>query len=194
MNHVHRMKRQKSRERRMVLAPAAFLWLGAGFVMVGILLWLGLRVTPEENEVSLNAAAAVGSPAPDFELKNLVGNDVTLADYRGNVVVVNFWATWCPPCRAEMPGIQAVYDTYKDQGMIVLAVNAQEDQDTIQSFVMETGFTFPILPDPYGQAIRAYGVRSFPATFVIDREGRIDTIHQGQITPDELETMVRPLL
>lgn len=194
MNHVHRMKRQKSRERRMVLAPAAFLWLGAGFVMVGILLWLGLRVTSEENGVSLNAAAAVGSPAPDFELKNLVGNDVTLADYRGNVVVVNFWATWCPPCRAEMPGIQAVYDTYKDQGMIVLAVNAQEDQDTIQSFVMETGFTFPILPDPYGQAIRAYGVRSFPATFVIDREGRIDTIHQGQITPDELETMVRPLL
>lgn len=194
MNHVHRMKRQRSRERRMVLAPAAFLWLGVGFVVVGILLWLGLRVTPEENGVSLNAAAAVGSPAPDFELKNLVGNDVTLADYRGNVVVVNFWATWCPPCRAEMPGIQAVYDTYKDQGMIVLAVNAQEDQDTIQSFVMETGFTFPILPDPYGQAIRAYGVRSFPATFVIDREGRIDTIHQGQITPDELETMVRPLL
>lgn len=194
MNHVHRMKRQKSRERRMVLAPAAFLWLGVGFVVVGILLWLGLRVTSEENGVSLNAAAAVGSPAPDFELKNLVGNDVTLADYRGNVVVVNFWATWCPPCRAEMPGIQAVYDTYKDQGMIVLAVNAQEDQDTIQSFVMETGFTFPILPDPYGQAIRAYGVRSFPATFVIDREGRIDTIHQGQITPDELETMVRPLL
>lgn len=194
MNHVHRMKRQKNRERRMGLAPAAFLWLGIGFVAVGILLWLGLRAAPEENGASLNAAAAVGSPAPDFELKNLAGDDVTLADYKGDVVVVNFWATWCPPCRAEMPGIQAVYDTYKAQGLTVLAVNAQEDQDTIQSFVMETGFTFPILPDPYGQAIREYGVRSFPATFIIDREGRIDTIHQGQITPEDLEAIVRPLL
>lgn len=141
-----------------------------------------------------NENALVGKPAPDFTLTTLDGKPVKLSDQKGSVVVLDFWATWCPPCRAEMPGIQAVYDTYKDQGMIVLAVNAQEDQDTIQSFVMETGFTFPILPDPYGQAIRAYGVRSFPATFVIDREGRIDTIHQGQITPDELETMVRPLL
>lgn len=194
MNHVYRMKRQKNREHRMMLAPALFLWLGVGFVGVGILLWLGLRVTPEENEVSLNAAAAVGSLAPNFELKTLTSDGVTLADYKGEVVVVNFWATWCPPCRAEMPGIQAVYDTYKDQGLIVLAVNAQEDHNTIQSFVMETGFTFPILPDPYGQAIRAYGVRSFPATFVIDREGRIDTIHQGQIAPEELEAVIKPLL
>lgn len=192
MNHIHRMKRQRSRERRTTLAPAAFLWLGIGFVAVGILLWLGLRAIPEEGGVSLNAAA--GSLAPDFKLNTLDGTEVTLANYKGEVVVVNFWATWCPPCRAEMPGIQAVYDAYKNEGLVVLAVNAQEDQATIQAFVMETGFTFPILPDPYGQAIREYGVRSFPATFVIDREGRIDTIHQGQITPEELETIVRPLL
>lgn len=192
MNHIHRMKRQRSRDRRTTLAPAAFLWLGIGFVAVGILLWLGLRAAPEEGGVSLNAAA--GSLAPDFKLNTLDGTEVTLANYKGEVVVVNFWATWCPPCRAEMPGIQAVYDAYENEGLVVLAVNAQEDQDTIQAFVMETGLTFPILPDPYGQAIREYGVRSFPATFVIDREGRIDTIHQGQITPEELEALIKPLL
>ena len=87
-----------------------------------------------------------------------------------------------------------MYNAYKADGLTVLAVNAQEDTDTIQAFIEETGFTFPILPDPFGQAIRAYGVRSFPATFVLDRQGTIQTIHQGQITPEELEAVVRPLL
>ena len=194
MNHVHHVRRQKAKTQHRGVAPAVFLWLGIGFVVVGVLLWLGLRVTPTEKASNLSAAANVGSPAPDFQLKTLSGDEVTLADYAGDVVVVNFWATWCPPCRAEMPGIQTVYNTYKDQGLTVLAVNAQEDEDTIQAFLTETGFTFPILPDPYGQAIREYGVRSFPATFVIDRAGKIVTIHQGQIAPEDLESLVKPLL
>ncbi len=192
MHQTQRLRSKQAKARQTAIKTNTLLWVGVIFVVSGIGLWLGLGLA--EEPVADSGLAAAGSPAPAFQLQTLDGTDVALADYQGDVVVINFWATWCPPCRAEMPGIQAVYNTYKDQGLTVLAINAQEDQDTIQSFIMETGFTFPILPDPFGQAIRAYGVRSFPATFVLDRQGTIQTIHQGQITPEELEAVVRPLL
>lgn len=188
---LNRSRQQRTR-RRHGMHPHTFLWIGVVLVISGIGLWLGLSLSASDSEGS--GLAAIGSPAPDFQLQTLKGNDVSLADYAGNVVVINFWATWCPPCRAEMPGIQAVYEAHKAEGLVVLAVNAQEDHDTINAFITESGFTFPVIPDLYGQAIRAYGVRSFPSTFVLDRNGNIDTIHQGQITPEDLETIVRPLL
>lgn len=192
MHQTHRLRQQHTKARQTAIKTNTFLWIGIIFVVSGIGLWLGLGLA--EEPVADSGLAAAGSPAPGFQLQTLDGTAVSLADYQGDVVVINFWATWCPPCRAEMPGIQAVYETYKADGLTVLAVNAQEDTDTIQAFLQETGFTFPVLPDPYGQAIRAYGVRSFPATFILNRDGNIDTIHQGQITPEDLEAIVRPLL
>ncbi len=192
MHQTHRLRQQRVKAHQTTIKTNTFLWIGVIFVVSGIGLWLGLGLAGEP--VADSGLAAAGSPAPDFQLQTLDGTSVSLADYKGDVVVINFWATWCPPCRAEMPGIQVVYETYKADGLTVLAINAQEDTDTIQAFLQETGFTFPVLPDPYGQAIRAYGVRSFPATFILNRDGNIDTIHQGQITPEDLEAMVRPLL
>ncbi len=192
MHQTHRLRQQRAKARQTTIKTNTFLWIGVIFLVSGIGLWLGLGATAKE--AADTGVEAAGSPAPAFQLQTLDGADVSLADYKGDVVVINFWATWCPPCRAEMPGIQTVYETYKADGLTVLAVNAQEDTDTIQAFIQETGFTFPVLPDLYGQAIRAYGVRSFPATFVLDRDGNIDTIHQGQITPEDLEAIVRPLL
>jgi len=192
MHQTHHLRQQRAKSRQTAIKTNTFLWLGIVLLVTGIGLWLGMRST--ETETVDSGLAAAGSPAPAFQLQTLDGADVSLADYKGQVVVINFWATWCPPCRAEMPGIQAVYEAHKAEGLVVLAVNAQEDNDTISSFITQAGFTFPVIPDPYGQAVRAYGVRSFPSTFVLDRDGNIDTIHQGQITPEDLETIVRPLL
>lgn len=192
MHQTHHLRQQRAKSRQTAFKTNTFLWIGIIFLVSGVGLWLGMGLT--QGKSGSSGVAAAGSPAPDFQLQTLDGADASLADYRGNVVVINFWATWCPPCRAEMPGIQTVYDAHKADGLVVLAINAQEDHDTIDAFITQAGFTFPVIPDPYGQAIRAYGVRSFPATFVLDRDGNIDTIHQGQITPEDLEMIVRPLL
>lgn len=146
MHQSHHLRQQRAKSRQAGIKTNTFLWIGVVFLVTGLGLWLGMSTTGEKGADS--GLAAAGSPAPAFALQTLDGADVSLADYEGKVVVINFWATWCPPCRAEMPGIQAVYDAHKAEGLVVLAVNAQEDHDTINSFITEAGFTFPVIPDP----------------------------------------------
>ena len=114
-----------------------------------------------------------GTKLVDFELKDLSGKYVSLSDFKGKVVFLNFWATWCGPCRIEMPSMQEVYTLLKHRGFEIVAVNLQENRKTVQKFVDEMGLTFTILLDSNGRVGSMYGARSIPTTYIIDREGNV---------------------
>src|SRR5512142_84250 len=142
-------------------------------------------------------APQVGFLAPDFELKTQTGETVKLSDLRGQAVLINLWATWCPPCRAEMRSIEKVYNEYKDQGFTVLAVNMtyQDDASKITPFVNEQGLTFPILLDETGKVANAYQMKSLPSSFFIDRDGMIkEVVIGGPMAEALLRTRVDEIL
>ena len=132
--------------------------------------------------------------APGFSLPSLDGEITTLDDYKGQVVLINLWATWCPPCKAEMPTLNAYYQANKDKGFVVLAVNDQEDAITVNNFIETNGFDFPVLLDTQSQVLDTYNVRALPTTFVIDRNGVIRHVHMGEISRQQLEEIIGPLL
>ncbi|HEY5668982.1 MAG TPA: TlpA disulfide reductase family protein [Anaerolineales bacterium] len=119
--------------------------------------------------------------APDFTLDTLDGGRVALSELRGNIVVVNFWTTWCPPCRAETPALEASYRAYKDSGVIILGLNLT-DQDSltqVEAFAKEFGLTYPILLDRDGSVGLMYQLNGLPTTFFVNREGIIRTVVVG---------------
>jgi cytochrome c biogenesis protein CcmG/thiol:disulfide interchange protein DsbE len=132
--------------------------------------------TPEEPSPSM------GSPAPEFSLSSLDGNQVSLSTLRGQVVLVNFWATWCVPCRAEMPAIQAAYESYRTEGLTVLAINQGEDKETVARFVQEFHITFPVLLDGNETVVKRFDVRGLPTSFFVDRETFIRGIRFGEMS------------
>ncbi|WP_409270513.1 thiol-disulfide oxidoreductase ResA [Neobacillus sp. SCS-31] len=126
--------------------------------------------------------AKTGEIAPDFVLTDLEGNQHRLSDYKGQGVFLNFWGTWCKPCEKEMPYINNQYKQFKDRGVEVLAVNIGESNLAVSSFSEKYGLTFPIPLDKDSQVMNAYGVGPLPATFLVDKEGKIVKYHTGQLT------------
>jgi thiol-disulfide isomerase/thioredoxin len=112
-----------------------------------------------------------GTESVDFELQDLSGATRRLSDFRGKVVFLNFWATWCGPCRFEMPSMEKLYQRLKAKGLEIVAVNLQEDRSSVQRFVNENGLSFPVLLDTAGRIGATYGARSIPTTYIVDREG-----------------------
>lgn len=137
----------------------------SGFVMTGC---SGQAQGPE-----------IGKLAPDFELSSLDGQVVSLSDFRGKPVFLNFWATWCGPCRFEMPFIQKMYEGLSSEGLVVLAVNVQENPTRVKEFVESFGLTFPVLLATNSEVPLAYNIRGIPATFFIDENGIIQDIKIG---------------
>lgn len=152
-----------------------------------LLLLLGLAwiyFSADKNAASFAGTVAAphqGFLAPDFSLPTTGGETIRLSDLRGQAVLVNLWATWCPPCRAEMPAIEKIYNEYKDEGLVVLAINMtyQDDASEILPFAQEHGLTFPILFDESAIVGRAYQLRSLPSSFFITREGIINEVVIG---------------
>ncbi len=169
----------------------AVVLIGSG---VGVLFWLGQQSPGNTVNVPNQSTQGQARAAPDFTLPAASGEWVSLSDYRGQVVLVNFWATWCPPCKAEMPTINTFYQTHRHEGFVVLAVNAQEDAQTVNAFMEAHGFSFPVLLDQQAEVMNRYHVRGLPTTFIIDREGIIRHIQSGEITRQQLEAVVMPLL
>lgn len=129
------------------------------------------------------AGGRAGFPAPDFVLKDLHGQARRLSDLRGKVVFLNVWATWCPPCRMEMPSMERLYQRLKRRDFVMLAVSEDEDgHDAVRPFVDQMGITFPVLLDQEGLVPQRYGVTGYPETFIIDREGQVI---QHTIGPEE---------
>jgi cytochrome c biogenesis protein CcmG/thiol:disulfide interchange protein DsbE len=198
-----------SSKRRVALAVAGFSLLGLALAL--LIFGAPLLGSGADDDVldlpqiSTTAAAAgssiaavsplaVGDKAHDFTLSDANGSDVSLSDFAGQPVVVNFWATWCPPCRLEMPELQNAYDTYRDQGLVVLAVNAQETEPQVRAFFDEMGFTLPALLDSDGQVGRAYGTPGLPSTFFIDGSGEVTAVHRGLLTAGLIETYLAQIL
>ncbi|MCA9919849.1 MAG: TlpA family protein disulfide reductase [Anaerolineales bacterium] len=161
-------------------------------------LGLGLTDTPVSRYVqSFLAAPREGAPAPNFTLSTLDNETITLSDLRGQVIILNLWTSWCPPCREEMPTLNEVYQTYKDDGLVVLAVNStvQDSEAAAREFTAEYALDFPILLDHDGIVARAYQLQSLPTTFFIDRRGVIQAIVPGgPLRVSYIEAKISPLL
>jgi peroxiredoxin len=133
------------------------------------------------------------SPAPAFALAGLDGGQHALADYRGHVVVVNFWATWCIPCRAEMPELEVEYKKHRAEGVVFLGLDWKENRRDIQAFIDERQVTYPILLDADGRAYRDYQVTLLPETFIVDRQGRVVTTTLGITVREKLDAELNAL-
>ncbi|QHJ69880.1 peroxiredoxin family protein [Planococcus halotolerans] len=128
---------------------------------------------------SADVGLAVGQTAPDFTLETLDGEQARLSDFRGKTVFVNFWATWCPPCRAEMPDMQKLYDNEDIEILAINLTDTEKSEDGVASFVEEMGLTFPVLMDTEGEISSAYNVKAYPTSYMVDAEGKISYIAYG---------------
>ena len=144
--------------------------------------WIWFSITPPGSTTQGDIPAPQqGFLAPDFHLTTFAGDSYTLSDFRGKPILINFWASWCPPCRTEMPAIQRVYDEFQDRGFTVLAVNTtyQDDLGDAITFAQIRKLTFPILLDRDASVANLYDVRSLPTTFFVDPQGIISEVVIG---------------
>ena len=128
---------------------------------------------------SLASSGMEGQPAPDFALKSATGENLRLSEYRGDVVMINFWATWCGPCRQEMPLLDELYTRYQRVGFNLLGVNIDDDAAGALRMVQELGVNFPVLFDSRKEVSKLYEVEAMPTTVLLDREGRVRHVHHG---------------
>jgi thiol-disulfide isomerase/thioredoxin len=184
---------------KSALQGVAMALMGVGLLVVGIvaavlLLPKLMQQIQGQPEYQSAIPAAANYPAPDLELVDLQGNPVSLAALRGNVVLVNLWATWCPPCKAEMPTLNAYYEAYKDKGFLVVAIDDAEAADTVAPFVKDYGLTFPVWIDEDSLAMSAFKEEYLPTSYLLDRSGQVILSWGGPITRPVLEQYVTPLL
>jgi peroxiredoxin len=129
--------------------------------------------------VSLASSGLTGQPAPDFALKSSTGANLRLSEYRGDVVMINFWATWCGPCRQEMPLLDELSSRYERVGFKLLGVNIDDDSNRAMAMIEELGVSFPVLFDARKEVSKMYDVSAMPVTVIVDREGTVRYVHHG---------------
>lgn len=168
--------------------------LALGFTLILAALYSVIRDRASQNELSV-VPAKVNFPAPNLILTDIQGISHSLADYRGQVVLINLWATWCPPCKEEMPTLQDFYDKYKEKGFVIIAINDGEPKEDVLQFVQNYGLTFPVWLDPtYIATEQAFNTMNLPSSFVIDRGGTVHLAWVGRINARMLEKFVTPLI
>lgn len=170
------------------------LLIGCGFLAIGIMYYL-LSLNSTVNDTASNSdfstiPVQVDYAAPELNLTTLEGNAASLTDYRGNVVLVNLWATWCPPCTEEMPTLQAFYERYRSEGFELIAIDQGETLAEVKPFVADFGLTFPIWLDQDNEAGSSFKTMHLPSSYVIDREGRVRLMWIGGISAANLEKYV----
>lgn len=145
---------------------------------------------------NLASAASVSGPAPNFTLKSMSGKNLKLSEMTGNVVLINFWASWCGPCRQEMPLLNDLHNKYESLGFTVLGVNVEEQSDAARGFINDYPVDFPVLLDSKNQVSKLYNVVAMPTTVVVDRDGNMRFLHKGYKPGDEQEyrKMVKKLI
>lgn len=134
-----------------------------------------------------------GEKAIDFTLKDLNGKKVSLSDFKGKNVYLNFFATWCPPCRQEMPDIEKVYQEYKDKDLVVLAVDLGEDRDTVKNYIDKNKFSFKVLLDSDQRVGEKYTISAIPASYFIDKNGNVKAKRVGAMTENEMKSNIELL-
>ncbi len=174
--HSRRSKRKYGTQK--VSIPLGLVSLGGVLIIVALLI----------------AVTADGGTRQSLEIALLDGTSVNLADYRGHVVLLNFWATWCPPCRAEMPELNAYYQEHRNEGFVLIAINAGESAETVRSFIAANGFSFGVGLDLDGALSDELGITGLPVSIVYDSTGQVQYRHSGLITREVLDARVTPLL
>ena len=183
----------------IVAAVIAFVWYAAAtdLTLLGADRAAAPDLGPAEppvNPTGRPAAPEVNRAAPDFQLRTLDGGTVRLSDLRGRPVVINFWATWCPPCREEMPLLVEAYERHRDEGLVILAVNVRESEQQARSFAEEFGLRFPVALDLRGRAADRYRTYQFPESYFIDREGIIRSKAIGAMSAGDLAQRLAAIL
>jgi peroxiredoxin len=170
--------------------------MAAGLLLIGIafVIVLSARSQGDAKSFSSLEPVAVNFAAPELSLENLTGSTETLTDYRGSVVLVNNWATWCPPCKAEMPTLAAYYNGHRSEGFTIIAIEAGDPVDVVSPFVQSYNLKFPVWLDPNGASLRAFGNGTLPSSYVIDRSGTVRYAWTGEINREMLEKYLTPLL
>lgn len=167
--------------------------IGIGLIILGL---VAARVISGDN-ISGDytvTPSEVNFPAPVISLNDLNGNKVFISDFENQVVLINNWATWCPPCKAEMPTLAKYYEEHRDQGFVLLGIEAGDPKDEVKKFSEDYGITFPILLDPNKKSLIAFNNDNLPSSYVIDQKGNVVLAWTGPINKAMLEKYVTPLL
>ncbi len=186
----HQVKKRHSSQPGQVQVPFLLIAGGLALILMAILLLLTQNTTTGQNV----SPVRIGQPVGNFTLTDLEGRNAKLSDYQGKVVLLNIWATWCPPCRAEMPDLQTFYSAHKDQGFVILAINAGDAKPDVLSFASSYQLSFPVLLDSQVEVIKRMGIFDYPTSVLIDRNGIVKNIQVGIYPPDNLAANVTPLL
>jgi len=172
----------------------AMLMIGVGFIAIGITLFVLLNNAVASPSDLSPVPSQVDFAAPELTLTDLSGKTVSLNDYLGSVVLVNLWATWCPPCKEEMPALETFYEKHKADGFVLIAIDQEETFETVQPFVAEFGLSFPVWLDEDYLAQRKFNTTSLPSSFVIDRTGRVRLMWVGGVSGEFLENHVTDVI
>lgn len=183
----------------LIVALALFL-VGSG-VLDGVGATSNFAQVPDlsngSNQVQVDGPGVlpkVGEVIVDFAAPDPTGQTIRVSDFRGQPVVINFWATWCPPCRMELPDFEAAYQAHQDDGLVILAVNQDESADLVSAFFRDYGLSFTPVLDMGSQISGAYGVRSFPTTVFVNAEGVVTAVHQGLLVAEQFEAYLSETL
>jgi thiol-disulfide isomerase/thioredoxin len=172
--------------------------IGLGLILLSAVVLLMLPRSDTGNSTEANnlstIPAEVNYPAPELSLENIEGKTESLTDFRDKVVLVNNWATWCPPCKAEMPTLVAFYNEHAMEGLMVIAIEAGEPKDQVQEFAGQYQMPFAVWLDPAGASLNAFKNGNLPNSYVIDRTGTVRLMWTGEINRETLEKYVTPLL
>ena len=174
----------------------ALIMIGFGFLALGVAFMLKPESLPSASSSQdfSTIPVEVDLAAPDLTLTTVDGALVSLSAFQGSVVLVNLWATWCPPCREEMPALQAFYEEYRSNGFVLVAIDQGETTKEVVPFVEEYNLTFPVWLDPASQAGAAFNTMNLPSSYVIDRTGRIRLMWIGGISRENLDTYVPAII
>ena len=162
--------------------------------LIAIIFVVILLAKTDHAEAEKIEMAVIGRSVGDFSLLDLDGKTVHLSDYKGKTVLINAWATWCPPCRAEMPDLENYYRQQKDNNFVILAINAGDTLEQAQGFARSNNLSFPVLLDPDVEILQALGITGFPTSILIDPDGIVKYIHIGMFRPNDLDINISPYL
>jgi peroxiredoxin len=189
-------KRRKSKKN----SPLPLILIGVGLIVIAVAFVIflpkdgGTTAASTPGEIPASVPGEMNYPAPELTLTDMQDQTVSLVDYRGQWVLVNNWATWCPPCRAEMPELKAFYEAHKEDGFVLIAISSGDTKAQIADFTQEYGLSFPMWQDPTSASLRAFRMDYLPSSFVIDPAGTVRLAWTGAVSLETLEKYVTPLL